>query len=53
MMPALVQTITPDHVARARRLMRQGWGLREVAEHLKVSTYDLDIALWQFIAWHP
>lgn len=42
-------TLPFDLIVRARRLLREGWGLREVARHLRVGSQALDCALWQWI----
>ena len=39
-------TVSPVQVAMARILMENGSSMTESAVHLKVRSYDLDLALW-------
>jgi len=36
-----------EMINRAKRLLVHGWTLRQVAEHMKVSARELDVALWR------
>jgi len=49
MMAARLNSVSADHVRRARRLLAQGWSLRDVANHMRIGAGALDYALWAWI----
>ncbi len=53
MMPATLSHLSYPEILRARRMLKQGWGLTEIAVELRVGAGELDQGLWRWFARRP